>query len=61
MIKLYGICLQTNELESIVMEYMNYGDLLAFLRQSRNENVFYFLFMFHKLQLFNIFKIENNI
>lgn len=47
MIKLYGICLQTNELESIVMEYMNYGDLLAFLRQSRNENVFYFLFMFH--------------
>ena len=31
--------MKINDLDSIIMEYMNLGDLLAYLKQCRNSNV----------------------
>ena len=39
LIKVYGISMKINDLDSIIMEYMNLGDLRAYLKQCRNSNV----------------------
>ena len=39
LVKLYGVCFESIHLKYIVLEYMNMGDLLAYLRQARTTKV----------------------
>lgn len=40
LIKIEGVCFKNNKIDSIIMEYMNSGDLLTYLRESKVNTLF---------------------